>query len=123
MPTLAPEVETLRAQMTDEERQIFDRLVAIAHEVDPAIQNSFRWKQPTFTLHDNWHHWLFSINRTKKGVTLNFHKGWLLDDPENVLRGDGAHMRQIVFKTQADIEQNMVAGLMREAIKHQTDID
>ena len=119
---LDPQVADVRTAMASDEGAIFDRLVEIAEKVSPAIQNALRWNAPTFTLADNWHHWLFSINATKLGVTLTFHKGWLLDDPRHALQGTGKHMRMLRFKSCTDIDEGVIVGLIGEAVKHHTDL-
>lgn len=107
---------------TAHSQQTFDSLIAIAYRVNPAFQNSVRWKAPTFTLDDNWHHWIFSITRTKGGIALTFHKGALPRDKQGLLEGSGKYMRKIVYKDASDIDGAAIADLMREAIKHQTDM-
>lgn len=112
-----------RSTVSSTHQVIFDQLAAIAHQIAPDMQNAIKWRVPTFTLNGNWHHWLFSISQTKKGVTLNFHKGWLLADPEQVLQGDGKHLRQLVFTLPEQVREEVVANLMREAIRHQTEVE
>jgi hypothetical protein len=119
MMQITLEVQTYCALLTDDQQVIFDRLAAIAHTVDPAIQNAVKWSVPTFTLEGNWHHWLFSLAETQKGIKLTFHMGWLLSDPTHALQGNGKHLRHILFNDMAQIKESVVAELMREAIHHQ----
>lgn len=120
---ISAEVVNYRVSMTPANQVIFDRLAEIAYTVEPGLQNAIKWRAPTFTANGNWHHWLFSIAQTKKGVTLNFHKGWLLADPTHSLQGEGKHLRQMVFVDIAEIQDEVVAGLMREAIRHQIEME
>ena len=120
--TLTADVKQYCDALTGTEKQTFDSLIAIAYRVNPAFQNSIRWKAPTFTLGDNWHHWIFSITKTKGGIALTFHKGALLRDEQGLLEGSGKYMRKIVYKDASDLGEAAIADLMREAIKHQSDM-
>ena len=120
--TPTADVKQYRDALTATDKQTFDSLIAIAYRVNPAFQNSVRWKAPTFTLGDNWHHWLFSITKTKGGIVLTFHKGALLRDEQGILEGSGKYMRKIVYKDVSGIDETAIAGLLREAIKHQIDM-
>ncbi len=119
---LAPDVQRIRDALSRQEQEIFDAVVSIAGKVNPSFQNRMQWQKPTFTLNDNWHHWIFSLSKTKMGMTLTFHKGWLLEDPQKVLTGDGKHLRMLRFTEVAQIRKNAVKELIREAIRHQLDL-
>lgn len=120
---LSPDVLVYRAGMTPAHQVIFDRLVEIAYGVEPGLQSAIKWRTPTFTVNGNWHHWLFSLAETKKGVSLNFHKGWLLADPSRSLQGEGRHMRQLLFTDITQIQANIVAGFVEEALRHQLEME
>jgi hypothetical protein len=120
---LDDDVIEYRAGMTSPNQAIFDRITEIAQSENPAIQNAIKWRKPTFTISSNWHHWLFSIAQTKKGITLTFHKGRLLADPEQVLQSSANFMRHILFTDVLQIREQVVARLIEEAIRHQIDMD
>jgi hypothetical protein len=115
-------VQQIHDSLSEQDRKLFDALVSIAEEVDPSFQNRVQWQKPTFTLNDNWHHWIFSLDKTKAGMTLTFHKGWLLDDPQKILSGDGKHLRMLRFKDVAQIQKKAVKDLIHEAIRCQLDL-
>jgi hypothetical protein len=119
---LDPEIQSVYDAFPQPARAIFDRIVAIAILADPALQNRLQWQKPTFTLNNNWHHWLFSVANTKKGVTVTFHKGWLLEDPYHALQGDGLHVRMLRFNESAEVNADILTGLIRSAIAHQLDM-
>ena len=119
---LTPDVQRVRDSLSASEQEIFDAVVSLAEKVDPSFQSRIQWQKPTFTLNDNWHHWIFSLAKTKMGMTLSFHKGWLLDDPGRLLCGDGRHLRMIRFAAVGQIQKARLAELFREAIEHQLDL-
>lgn len=119
---LAPDVKHVRDKLSEQEQKIFDAVVGFAEEVNPSFQNRIQWQKPTFTLDDNWHHWIFSLNRTKAGMTVTFHKGWLLEDPQKILGGDGAHLRMLRFTDVAQIQESAMKDLIQAAVRHQLDL-
>ena len=118
---LSADVQRLYKDLSKQEQEIFDCVAGLAYNVDPSFQNKIQWKVPTFTLNDNWHHWIFSLSKTKKGMTMTFHKGWLLDDPKRVMSGDGKHLRMLRFVAADEIRNEILEDLIRSAIKHQVD--
>ena len=56
-----------------------------------------------------------SINVLARHVTLVFHHGARLRDPDALLRGGGKRMRHVVLKTQADLDSAALRRLIREA--------
>jgi hypothetical protein len=75
--------------------------------VDPKMEEEIKWGAPTFTYKGN----LATFNpRAKKFVTLTFHTGALINDPEGVLEGDSKEAR--VFRVATDEEfKNKKSGL------------
>ena len=96
-------------------------LAAAVHGADEAVVEAIKWRRLTFTVDDNWHHWLCAISVTKDGVSLVFHKGSLLEDSAGLLQGDGRYLRQISYE-QAKAHPEAVTALVREAIGHQTEM-
>ena len=119
---LEPDIQHVRYNLSEQEQKIFDTIVDIAENVNPSLQNRIQWQKPTFTLDGNWHHWIFSLSRTKAGMTLTFHKGWLLEDPQKILKGDGKHLRMLRFTDVAQIQKDAVKQLIREVVRHQLDL-
>ena len=101
-----------------------DRVRWLAEHVHAAhdrIEEAVKWGRLTFTIDGNWHHWLCAIAVTRGSVNLVFHKGSLLDDPAGLLRGDGRYLRHVTYDD-AVAHPEAVAGLLRQAIHHQTDM-
>ncbi|MEU4547954.1 DUF1801 domain-containing protein [Nonomuraea dietziae] len=98
-----------------------EELTQVVREADPRLEQAIKWGRLTFTVEGNWHHWLCGIAATKKGVKLIFHKGALLEDPHDLLLGSGRYLREVPADT-AMRQAGAVAGLVREAIAHQSDM-
>ena len=96
-------------------------LAAAVRAADEAVAEAIKWGRLTFTVDDNWHHWLCAVAVTKRGVSLVFHKGSLLEDPADLLQGEGRYLRQIPYD-QAATHPEAVTALIREAIAHQSEM-
>jgi hypothetical protein len=112
--------EWLKKQSLAHTEQVQD-LAATVHAADGSIGEAIKWGRLTFTVGGNWHHWLCAVAISKGAVNLVFHKGALLDDPANLLRGEGRYLRQIPYD-QAVAHPEAVTALVREAIARQTDM-
>jgi hypothetical protein len=117
----APEVEAWLEKHDSEQREQAERLAALVHAADPEIAEAVKWRRLTFTVHDNWHHWLCAVAVSKRGASLVFHKGALLDDPDGLLRGESRYLREVPYD-QAMARPDAVVALVHEAIRHQTDM-
>lgn len=121
MERLPPDIEDWVGQWpTDQQGQIrwFAERVGAA---DARITEAIKWRRLTFTVDGNWHHWLCATAVTKRGVSLMFHKGALLDDPDLLLRGEGRYLRQVPFEDAVE-NPGGITGLVGEAVAHQSDM-
>ncbi|PZF80966.1 DUF1801 domain-containing protein [Jiangella anatolica] len=110
-------LDHLPADRRDEAVQLADQVRAAAPELDEAI----KWNRLTFTAGGDWHHWVCAVAATKRAVSLSFHKGSLLDDPDGLLTGDGQYLRG-VSHARAHAEPAAVAALVRQAVARQKDM-
>ena len=53
----------------------------------------------------------------KKHVSLEFSKGYRLDDPDDVLEGNGKYRRHIKLYAPKDIETKLVRSMLRRAVE------
>lgn len=109
-------------QQTPGDQATITVLMQVIFEAEPAIEVAMKWRRLTFTLNGNWHHWICGIQTTKKGVTLHFHKGWLLPDPGGMLQGQGKHGRLIRFADGEEIDRDNLRILLRQAVIRQTEM-
>jgi hypothetical protein len=107
------------SQHRPERQEQVRRLAELVYAADDRIDVAIKWHRLTFTVEGNWHHWLCGIQVTKAGVSLLLHKGALLDDPADLLQGDGRYLRKIPFD-EAAAEPDAVTAIVRSAISNQT---
>ncbi|MDG4821964.1 DUF1801 domain-containing protein [Asanoa sp. WMMD1127] len=100
--------------MTDDER---DELIAMVRRVQPDFDEAVKWGRRTFTVDGDWHHWVCAVTPQK----IVFHKGALLADPDGLLTGSGAYVRE-VSAAAARAAPAAVESLVREAVKRQRDM-
>ena len=51
----------------------------------------------------------------KEHLKLSFAQGHLLDDPDQVLVGNGKYRRHLKFRTEDELDAQQVAGFIRQA--------
>jgi hypothetical protein len=115
------EIAEWLGKLGQHQREQAEEFAVLVHTADTGIAEAVKWRRLTFTVHDNWHHWLCAVAVSKGGAKLVFHKGALLDDPGGLLRGESRYLREIPHDD-AMTQPNAVTALVREAIEHQTDM-
>ena len=113
-------VKWLQKLSPDQQEQA-EQLAALVHAADSEIAEAVKWRRLTFTVHDNWHHWLCAVAVSRGGAKLVFHKGALLRDPDGLLQGESRYLREIPYDAAA-AHSKAATALVREAIVHQTDM-
>jgi len=92
-----PARQTFIAGLPPEFYQTVTQLDQSIHRA-AALDSGIKWRRLTYAVDGNYHHWICAINVTKKLVTLRFHFGGLLSDPDGVLRkGESRWMRSLDF--------------------------
>ncbi|MFN2504517.1 MAG: DUF1801 domain-containing protein [Acidimicrobiales bacterium] len=107
----------LRKWTPDEQRAV-DQLAGLVRAADTRIEEAVKWKRLTFTVDGDWHHWLCGVDVTRRGVRLVLHKGSLLNDPANLLRGSGRYVRDVLYED-AIGHPEAVTALIEDGIAHQ----
>ena len=97
-------------------------IIAQIFEVNPEFDCDIKWNQITFTLNQNWHHWIVAISESGKGITLSFHKGALLKDPRKLLKGSGSHLRTIKYQYREQIDPDYLKRLIKSAVEKHTEL-
>jgi hypothetical protein len=99
------------------------RADAIVRALDRAIVNTRRdfdtaikYKVLMYALHGDWRTWVCAIDATRKGVSLRFLYGVLLDDPLRVLRAGSSVLKTWDFRFDDAVDPTVVGGYVAEAI-------
>ncbi len=88
-------------------------------DADPRVQETVKWKAPTFMFEGNIASF---FPRSRRTVTLMFHTGASLDDPDGVLEGEGETSRVLRVASVEDLEAKRASlhGLIRSWIAART---
>ncbi len=121
MAARSRQVEAWLNDLSLDQRQQAEWLTSLIHAAVEAAAEAIKWGRLTFTVHDDWHHWLCAIAVTKQGTKLVFHKGALLDDPDGLLEGEARYIRHIPHEQVAAHPEAAVV-LIQEAVARQTDV-
>jgi uncharacterized protein YdeI (YjbR/CyaY-like superfamily) len=83
---------------------------------DNRIEETIKWSSPTFMYKGNLASFFMNA---KKFVSLMFHKGALINDPNGLLEGDGKEARVARFENMKDIAEKKKAlqTVVKEWIK------
>jgi hypothetical protein len=108
--------------LDERSRPTVERLIDVILDALPNVQHEMKWGRLTFTLEDDWHHWICAISPTKKAVKLVIHKGGLLADPLGVMEGEGRYSRHIPFRSPDQVDRDLMARILREAAARQTEM-
>jgi hypothetical protein len=121
--TADPQAEVARwlSGLEPSVREGVEVLAKIVTSADARMEQAIKWRQLTFTVGGNWHHWVCAIAATKKATKLVLHKGALLGDPHALLEGSGRYLREIPLE-RARENPDAVREIVRSAVDHQTDM-
>jgi len=104
--------------LTPEFAEIVTRLMSTIDSSPVRLDAAIKWKQLTFALQGDFHHWICAISITKKSVGLVFHYGGLLSDPGGIFHaGESKFFRKIEYHTIADVDHAVVLDFVRQAIE------
>jgi hypothetical protein len=121
MPDQPSQVQDWLRQWRSDQREQAERLASQVRAAAPEAAAAVKWRRLTFTVGEDWHHWLCAVAVSNREVNLVFHKGVLLADPAGLLAGDGRYVRQVSYESAA-AHPAALKALVREAIAHQTDM-
>jgi hypothetical protein len=120
MSRLPEDVCEFLAALDPIQKSAAEALVEIVMRSEPEFQVAMKWKRPTFTVNGNWHHWICAIQPAKGRVSLEFHKGVLLDDPGSVLVGKGRYLRRLTVADGQRVDSGPLVPLILDAVEKQT---
>jgi hypothetical protein len=92
-------------------------LVEIIERTSVPLDAAVKWRRLTFAREGDFHHWICGIAITKRAVTLVFHFGGILDDPEGrLVAAASTFFRKMEFRSPADVDAQVVLAFVEQAI-------
>lgn len=81
------------------------------------LDSIIRWRQLLYGLDGDFHHWICSVAVSKSRVTVNFHFGGLLPDPEHAFRaGSSKFGRMLDFDDEGDVDAGLIGRRVADAV-------
>ena len=110
-------VESFISGSSETTKDIVKNIVDILLKSNPEFDMDIKWKQLTFTINNDFNHWITAISITKKTTNLIFHYGGILDDPANILIvGNSKFLRKMEYKNVGEINSDIINGFIRQAL-------
>lgn len=80
----------------------------------PELEEAWKWSRPVY-----WHKgkYICYFIANKADVNLGLERGAHLEDPKGLLKGTGANMRHLKFKTLDDFDREYARSLIKQAIE------
>ncbi|MFZ5377015.1 MAG: DUF1801 domain-containing protein [Patescibacteria group bacterium] len=112
-----PTKENFSSNIRSEFQEIFDRITQIIHEANDQLTCEVKWNRLTYGLSQDYHHWICSIDQTKKSLNLIFHFGGLLNDPNNhFIVGTSLFLRKLEYKSIDEVDEKIITNFVKQAI-------
>ena len=118
---MTDDVVDWRRNLEPHQQEPADDLVGLVRAGDQRMTAAVKWGRLTFTIDDDWHHWVCALAVSKSGgLSLVFHKGSLLDDQAGLLEGTGAYARRVSYE-QVTTHRDAVTAMLQEAVQRQNE--
>ena len=98
-------------------RAVVERLAAILEGSAEPLDVAVKWRRLTFARARDFHNWICGISVTKSAVSLVFHFGGLLPDPDSrLIAGTSRFLRKLEFRSPEDLDEDLILGLVNLAL-------
>jgi hypothetical protein len=108
------ELDSWFTEASTEQKPVLEKLRSLIMATGPAVVEEFRWSRPCYS---NPAGLFCYLQRSKKHVTLGFHSGAELKDPDGLLEGEGSQMRHIKFSSVQQTKDLAVKNLIQQAAR------
>jgi hypothetical protein len=119
MSNRSPEVDAWFGGYENPQKDLVQAVRTVLLDADDRLAEAIKWKAPTFVYKGN----LASFfPKSTKHVTLMFHTGATLPDPDRILEGDGEVARSVKIRDHEDLADKTPAlrGLVTAWIESKT---
>ena len=93
-------------QASPEQVEILEIVRDLIHKTIPEVQENIKWKMPVFAKTKDFAYFRFS----KKHVTLGFYNVDKIEDPNNILEGEGNTLKHIKLRSSEDINEALLTS-------------
>lgn len=105
--------EFVQASVLPEFRATVERIRIMMHELAPDAEEGINYGIPAYKMKRI----IALISPTKKNITLAFSRGAEFEDKYGLLRGIGDVSKHLKFKSEADVDKEVLAYYVRQALE------
>jgi hypothetical protein len=113
---MGPALEEYLALNDEEAGRTFVALDDAIRRAAPHLDVAIKYRLLSYTVDQDWRHWVCAVNATKSAVCLRFLWGVLLDDPLGVLRPGTSTLMTWDIPRGSDIDATAVGDYVRDAL-------
>jgi len=96
--------------------QMFVGLDRAIRQAAPELDAAIKYRLLSYTVEQDWRHWVCAVNATKSAVCLRFLWGVLLDDPLGVLRAGTSTLMTWDMPRGSDVGSEAVGHYVQDAL-------
>lgn len=111
---MADEIGSWFDNLPQAHKKLLEPLRQTILSADDEVREELKWGQPCYSVNKL----LCYLQKAKEHVTIGFQQGANLDDPDNLLSGEGKSMRHIKFPLTANLDKRAITKLIKKAIEH-----
>jgi hypothetical protein len=119
MPDLEADIEAILENHLTEVQDICLALRKAIKEAAPDLQEEVKWGWGNIVYKRSKE--ICAISPYSYHVHLNFYQGVRLSAPSGVLEGNGRELRYIKLQSVEEVNPDLLAGLLRQAVALETD--
>lgn len=98
--------------------EIYDLITKTIESVNENLGCDIKWGRLTYGLKGDYHHWICSIEQTKKSLNLIFHFGGILNDENKIfIAGNSFFLRKLKYTSIYDVDAETIKDFVRQAIE------
>ena len=108
------QIEAYIAGLPSPQKEICLALRSCMKQSFPELEEAWKWSRPVY-----WHKgkYICYFIANQADVNFGFERGAHLSDPKALLKGTGANMRHLKFKTLSDLNLDYASSLVKQAIE------
>ncbi len=111
-------VEAFSASLDPTRRRIVERVARTVLNTRHPLTVAIKWRQLTVAVEGDYHHWICAIAVSKAAVSLAFHFGGLLDDPERRFRiGTSKFGRRLDLRSPDEVSEQVIQRFVDQAVE------
>lgn len=89
-----------------------------AVRAEAPVTSAIKWGKLTYAVEADFHHWICATSVGKDRVTLTFHFGGLLADPNHAFRsGSSTFLRMLDFPNTDGVDRGLIAETVASALR------